>query len=175
MKNLTAVLALAVLICSCGTAKSDAPIDPDIIPAGPAHWVRVEHEIRLDSLAGPRLVLPYGAPGAVNGSPTPGASAAKAAVTGYRVAFKPDPLDRDDRCGLAVLALILVHGDGGTEEIPATGHVVDNSDGLKGLRVEASKLDRKNLVIPAGASAQVVFDAPVVVHGPAAAPPPANR
>jgi hypothetical protein len=165
-----AMAALAVLTSGCG-AQRPPGAQADLIPAGRAHWVRVEREIRLDSLAGPRLVLPYGPPGAVPGAATPQAADAGAAVTGQSVVFKPDPLDRSDRCGLEVVALRLERADGGSQEIPASGYVIDNSDGLQGLRVEPSKLDRRNLVIPAGATATVVFTSAVPLHPPAAAEP----
>jgi hypothetical protein len=155
------LIGLLLMGCGSGDPARVPPVDDRIIPAGPAEWVIVEQELPLDSLGVPRVVLPYG-PASVGRKLETGTSASTDVVR-RQVALKPDPLAPGDRCGMEVIAFVLVHADGSTVEVPASGHVVDNSDHREGFRTELSRIDRKRLVIPARATAVVVFDRPVTL------------
>jgi len=80
------------------------------------------------------------------------------------VVFKPDPLAAGDRCGLELLAFQVVHLDGSITEVPAKGHLVDNSDQGLGFRAQLSVTNRKQLVIPASATGTVMFAEPITVR-----------
>lgn len=153
---LVPALLTGLLLSSCATTPQPAPGSQPLaqIPAGPGKWVKVKEEIPLDTLVGKRVVLPYGAQGLA-----PGADAAQ--IVTYSIAFTADPFAANDRCAMTVVALIQTNGDGTTKEVPATGTVLDNSDSQSGFRIEFSKTNPQQLVIPANATASVIFAKPV--------------
>jgi len=146
----------------------DHPTRPAVlIPAGQGHWVRIDEEIDVETIAQQRVVLAYGPPLAAGGArgEVPGAPAAEGQggdLIAYRVAAIAHPLEGDERCQMAVIGLVLVHRNGSTEELPAHGYVLDNSDGRRGFRLETSPTDHRRLVIPAHATATVVFSTDVL-------------
>lgn len=153
--TLLALAALAMTGCADTTpSKGSQPIAQ--IPVGPGKWVHVVQDIPLESMIGKRVVLPYGSMGLV-------ANADQAQVVSYSIACTADPFAANDRCAMTVVALIQTSGDGSIKEVPATGTVVDNSDSKPGFRIDFSQSNSKQLVIPAGATATVVFSAPVTL------------
>jgi hypothetical protein len=158
-----AIMALAA--CGDTVQRSDAPTV--LIPAGHAHWVRVDDELDAQAIVNRRIILDYGPPLSAGGlrMEVPGAPPAEGAgseVVAYRIAAVAHITDDESRCPLAVVALVLVRRDGQTSDLPAQGYVIDNSDGRKGFRLDVSPSDQRTVVIPAHATATVVFDANVV-------------
>jgi len=135
-----------------------------VIPAGPGEWAIVERELPLESLTQPRLILPYGAASTGRALKRDEDFSSPKDVIRYQVVFKPDPLAAGDRCGLELLAFQVVHADGTITEVPAKGHLNDNSDHGNGFRAQLSVTNRKQLVIPANATGTVVFAEPVTVQ-----------
>jgi hypothetical protein len=130
------------------------------IPAGKGHWISVEQSLDVDSLAGRTLDFEY----RVNGSVLYAKSTS--VIAKYRLTCTPTPLQPTDRCGMTLTRVTALYADGHEQSQPATGHVNDNSDGREGFRIELSHDLPKTLVIPAGATATVYFDAPVVFAVP---------
>jgi hypothetical protein len=175
MSRLAAVLITA-LVLGAGCASPPAPerVDDLLIPAGHGHWVRIDEELDVETIARQRLLLPYGPPLGAGGARNEVPGAAPAAGEGtdliaYQIAAIAHPLEHDERCQLEVVGLVLVHRDGRNQELPAHGYVLDNSDGRRGFRLEASPVERTRVVIPAHATATVVFTADVR-RAPAPAP-----
>jgi hypothetical protein len=164
MRHLS-VLLLALVVAGCGSAQRASPPPPAVlnIPPGPGEWVIVEREIPLESLASGRLVLPYGAGSTGRGLKQDTEQHDPKQVVRYQIAFTADPLAAGDRCALTMTGFQVVHADGSITEAPARGHVVDNSDRKDGFRAELSQADRKQFVIPAGATAVAMFDQAVSV------------
>jgi hypothetical protein len=135
-----------------------------VIPAGPGEWAIIERELPLETLTQPKLILPYGAASTGRSLKRDQESGDPKDVVRYQVVFKPDPLAAGDRCGLELIAFQVVHLDGSVTEVPAKGHLVDNSDKGLGFRAQLSVTDRKQLVIPANATGTVMFDQPVTVR-----------
>ena len=160
------LLSLCLLAVACGSTQRASPPPPAtwVIPAGPGEWAIVDHEMPLESLSGPRVVLPYGAASAGRALKHDESSGDAKDVVRYQVVFKPDPLAAGDRLGLDLVAFQVVHADGTITETPAHGHVIDNSDRGIGFRAVLSSGTPKQLVIPAQATATVVFDQPVTVR-----------
>jgi hypothetical protein len=153
---------VALLAVGCGTTQRANPPPPAVltIPSGPGEWVIAEREIPLESLTSGRLVLPYGAGSIGRALKQDSEHADPKLVVRYQILFAADPLAAGDRCALTMINFQVVHADGSITEVPARGHVVDNSDGKDGLRVElssASPSSPKQLVIPAGATAITQF------------------
>ncbi len=167
MSRLAPVLAILlaitlVLATGCGSSPPQERVDDLLIPAGQGHWVRIDEELDVEAIARQRLLLAYGPPLAAGGarSEVPGAAPAEGEgsdLIAYKVRAIAHPLEHDERCQLEVVGLVLVHRDGRNQELPAHGYVLDNSDGRRGFRLEASPNDRTKVVIPAHATATVVF------------------
>ncbi len=149
---------VALLAVGCGTTQRTSPPQPAVltIPSGPGEWVIAEREIALESLTSGRLVLPYGAGSTGRALKQDSEQAGSKLVVRYQIIFAADPLAAGDRCALTMISFQVVHGDGSLTEVPARGHVVDNSDRKEGFRAELSTA--KRLVIPAGATAITHFD-----------------
>ncbi len=159
MKTLTIGLSLMLLaLTACATKPQPAAGSQPLaqIPAGPGKWVRVEREIPLEDMVGKRVILPYGSRGLV-------ADADKSQVVTYSIAFTADPFAARERCAMTVVALIQTAGDGTVKEVPAHGSVLDNSDSQAGFRIDFSATNPTQLVIPAGATAAVIFSEPVAL------------
>jgi hypothetical protein len=161
-------LSLACLIFSllgCGSVERAKPQPPAVltIPSGPGEMVIVEREIALESLTSGRLVLPYGAGSTGRALKHDSDLQDPKLVIRYQILFAADPLAPGDRCGLSMISFQVVHADGSITEVPAHGHVIDSSDRREGLRAELSLSNRKQLVIPANATATVHFDHAVSV------------
>jgi hypothetical protein len=163
VRHLPVLLAL-FLAAGCGGVQR-ASQSPAVltIPPGPGEWVIVEREIPLETLSTGRLVLPYGASSSGRALMPDSSRHNPRQVIRYQIVFAADPLAAGDRCALAMTGFQVVHADGSFTEVPAHGHVVDNSDRKEGFRTELSKSDRKRLVIPAGATAVAMFDRAVSV------------
>jgi hypothetical protein len=163
MSRLAAVLtAVLVLATDCASPEAPERVDDLLIPAGHGHWVRIDEELDVESIVHQRLLLPYGPPLAAGGArfEVPGAAPAVGEgkdLIAYKISAIPHPLEHDERCQLEVVGLVLVHRDGHNQELPAHGYVLDNSDGRRGFRLEASPIERTRVVIPAHATATVVF------------------
>jgi hypothetical protein len=167
MTSPTALLAIAlVLIGGCASPQAPERADDPLIPAGHGHWVRIDEELDVESIARMPLLLAYGPPLAAGGARDEVAGAGAATGEGgeliaYKIRAIAHPLEHDERCQLEVVGLVLVHRDGRNQELPAHGYVLDNSDGRRGFRLEASPAARDRVVIPAHATATVVFTADV--------------
>jgi len=163
MPRLAAILAIAlVLAAGCASSQPQQRVDDLLIPAGHGHWVRIDEELDVESIARQRLLLAYGPPLAAGGARDEVPGAAPAAGEGndliaYKIRAIAHPLEHDERCQLEVVGLVLVQRDGRNQEFPAHGYVLDNSDGRRGFRLEASAVERTRVVIPAHATATVVF------------------
>ena len=159
------VSLFALVAIGCANAQRSTPSPPATltIPSGPGEWVIVEREIPLETLSTGRLVLPYGAGSTGRAlSRDEGGNDAKQ-VTRYQIVFAADPLAAGDRCALSMVSFQVVHADGSISETPVQGYVIDNSDRQEGFRAALSIADRKQLVIPAGATATTMFDKPVTI------------
>jgi hypothetical protein len=176
MPRLVAVLISAlVLAAGCASPEPQERADDLVIPAGHGHWVRIDEELDVEQIARQRLLLAYGPPLASGGAreEVPGAATAAgegADLIAYKIRAIAHPLEHDERCQLEVVGLVLVHRDGRNQELPAHGYVLDNSDGRRGFRLEASPVDRTRVVIPAHATATVVFTEDVRRTPPAEQP-----
>jgi len=159
------LIPLALAVVGCGSVQRSTPQPPAVltIPTGPGEWVIVEREIPLESITTGRLVLPYGAGSTGRGLKQDSDLHDPKDVLRYQIVFTADPLAAGDRCTLAMSSFQVVHADGSITEAPAHGHVVDNSDHKDGMRADLSQTNRKQLVIPAGATATVMFDQSVSV------------
>lgn len=157
---------LCLLLIACGTSERAVQQPPAtwVIPAGAGEWAIVERELPLESLTQPRLILPYGAASTGRGLKRDQDSTDPKDVLRYQVVFRPDPLAAGDRCGLELLVFQVVHMDGSVTEVPAKGHLVDNSDHGVGFRAQLSATNRKQLVIPANATGTVMFAEPITVR-----------
>jgi hypothetical protein len=156
------LLIAVVLIAGCAAPQPQAGDDDLLIPAGHGHWVRIDEEIDVEAIAQQRLLLAYGPPLAAGGARAEVPGAAPAAGEGsdliaYKIRAIAHPLEHDERCQLELVGLVLVHRDGRNQELPAHGYVLDNSDGRRGFRLEASPVEHAKVVIPAHATATVVF------------------
>ncbi len=160
------ILMICLTMAACGSSQRATPQPPATwtIPAGPGEWAIVERERPLESLGIPRLILPYGAASMGRALKNEEGVSSGQDVVRYQVVFKPDPLAAGDRCALELLAFQVVHADGSIRETPAKGHVVDNSDRGTGFRAVLSTMSPSQLVIPAHATATVVFEEPVTVR-----------
>lgn len=150
-----AALLLAPLALSSCSAPRTAQEPSDIIPAGRGHWVSTDTELVADDLASHSVTLDYGHNSQLNYS-----DADKHATVGFQAVFHATPLTPPDRCGMDLQSLIVIAGDGTRREVPASGYVIDNSDGQRGFRLVSSG---GHLAIPSGATATVYFSAPVVL------------
>lgn len=159
MRRLSALVAI-FLITACGSVQRASQPPPAVltIPPGPGEWVIVEREIPLESLKTGQLVLPYGAGSSGRALKQDTQEHDPKQVVRYQIVFAADPLAAGDRCALNMMSFQVVHADGSIVETPARGHVVDNSDRKDGFRATLSLTDRKQLVIPAGATAVAMFD-----------------
>jgi hypothetical protein len=153
------LIPLVLALVGCGSVQRATPPPPAVlnIPVGPGEWVIVEREIALESLTTGWLVLPYGAGSTGRGLKQDSDLYDPKQVLRFQVVFRADPLAAGDRCGLTVTSFQVVHADGSINEAPAKGHVVDNSDHKEGMRADLSQTNRKQLVIPKGATATVHF------------------
>lgn len=160
IKPLHAVMLLAVAtLVITGCTDSTPPKGSQSytqIPVGAGKWVRVAQDIPLETMVGKRVVLPYG-PAVL------AANSDKSQVVTYSIAFTADPFAANDRCAMTVVALLEMSGDGSIKEVPAKGTVIDNSDSQPGFRIDFSQINAKQLVIPAGATATVIFSESVVL------------
>lgn len=160
---LVSLFALVAIGCGSGQ-RPPAPPTVLTIPRGPGEWVIVEREIALESLTTGRLVLPYGAGSTGRAlKHQAGQERDSRGAIRYQIVFAADPLAAGDRCVLRMSSFQVVHADGSITETPAHGHVIDNSDRKDGFRAELSANDRKQLVIPSGATATAMFEQPVTV------------
>lgn len=153
------VIPLVLAILGCGSVQRATPPPPAVlnIPVGPGEWVIVEREISLESITTGRLVLPYGAGSTGRGLKQESELHDPKEVLRYQIVFAADPLAAGDRCALTMTSFQVVHADGSIIEAPAKGHVVDNSDRKEGFRADLSQTNRKQFVIPTGATATVHF------------------
>jgi hypothetical protein len=135
-----------------------------VIPAGAAEWVFVERELPLEAIDPKRLVLPYGAGSTGRSLKRDSGLHDPKTVIRYQVVCTADILTADDRCALQIISFQVVFLDNSIIEVPARGTVIDNSDNRPGFRVELSIHNNKQLVIPAHATATVLFDQPVEVR-----------
>jgi hypothetical protein len=153
------LIPLVFALVGCGSVQRSTPPPPAVlnVPIGPGEWVIVEREIPLESLTTGRLVLPYGAGSAGRGLKQDTDLHDPKEVLRYQIVFTADPLAAGDRCALTMTSFQVVHADGSIHEAPAKGHVVDNSDHKEGFRADLSQTNRKQFVIPTGATATVHF------------------
>ena len=159
------VSLFTIVALGCGSVQRSSPPPPAVlnIPVGPGEWVIVEREIPLESLTTGRLVLPYGAGSTGRALKQDTEESDLKQVIRYQIVFTADPLAAGDRCGLTMTSFQVVHADGSIIEAPAHGHVVDNSDHKDGFRADLSASNRKQFVIPKGATATVHFTTSVSV------------
>lgn len=165
MRHLFVLIGLIFIVGCGGTVQRATPPPPAVltIPPGPGEWVIVEHEILLESLGSGRLVLPYGAGSSGRALKQDTEQHDPKQAVRYQIVFAADPLAAGDRCALSMMSFQVVHADGSIVEAPARGHVIDNSDRKIGLRAALSTSDRKQLAIPAGATAITMFDQAISV------------
>ncbi len=160
------LLTMGALIIGCGkTVQTAQPLPPEswVIPAGAAEWVFVERELPLEAIDPAQMILPYGA-GSTGRSLKREKDSDPKTVVRYQIVSTAEALTADDRCELIITGFQVVHLDGSITTIPASGYVIDNSDDRRGFRVELSLHNRKQLVIPAHATATVMFAEPVSVR-----------
>ncbi len=158
------VSLFALLALGCGSVQRSTPPPAVLnIPVGPGEWAIVEQEIPLESLTTGRLVLPYGAGSTGRALKQDLEDNDPKQVIRYQIVFAADPLAIGDRCALSMKSFQVVRADGSIIEAPAHGHVVDNSDNKEGFRADLSTSNRKQLVIPKGATATVHFSQSVSV------------
>ena len=150
---------LAAGLASCSRAPAQAAHESHesqlTIAEGAGTWVIFKDEIALDSVIGRPVDLPYATSGVVVSGSN--------AVAKIRLQFHATPLHPEDRCGLQLEKVIVITTDGHQHSAPASGYVTDNSDGMKGMRVEVSHDRDAGLVIPANATGTVIFAQPVQV------------
>ena len=164
--GLFAMFFLSALLWSCAaTVQTAKPLPPDTwtIPAGAGEWVFIERELPLESINPAQLILPYGA-GSTGRSLKREKDSDPKTVVRFQLACTVEVLTKDDRCALTIVSFQVVHLDGSITSTPASGYVTDNSDDRIGFRFELSIYNKKQLVIPAHATATVIFAEPVVVH-----------
>ena len=150
---------MAMVLGGCSKTPAparNAPVEQLTLAQGAGNWVVFEHEMALEALIDHPLELPYARTGT-------GASLPTSQVKRIRLHFHPTPLQPEDRCGLQLQKITVVTADDHEHTVAATGYVTDNSDGLKGMRVEVARAGGNGLVIPAQATATVVFDHAVVI------------
>jgi hypothetical protein len=129
----------------------DAPVEQLTLAQGAGNWVVFEQELALEALIDQTLELPYARTGT-------GASLPTSQVKRIVLQFHAAPLQPEDRCGLQLRKITVVTADDQEHVVAASGYVTDNSDGLKGMRIEVARSAGTGLVIPARATATVVFD-----------------
>jgi hypothetical protein len=152
------LLTLAILaLGACGGRSMDAQL-PEVIPAGRANWITLEEDQQVDELMPRELSFAYRITG--HG---PAVTDATSVTQRATLIGRPTPLQPADRCGLELLRLRLQSAAGTSTEIPVAGYITDNSDGARGFRLELAKQGERKLVIPAGATATVVFTQDVVL------------
>ncbi len=152
------LLPLAVLaLGACGGRSPETHL-PAVIPAGKANWITLEEDQPVDDLIQRELSFAYRLTG--HG---PAVTEATSGTQRATLIGRPTPLQPADRCGLELLRLRLQSANGTSTEIPVAGYITDNSDGARGFRLELAKHGEPKLVIPANATATVVFTQDVVL------------
>jgi hypothetical protein len=167
-------VVLIIALSACGATK-ETPAQPtaqptnqstahtNTIPAGPADWLVFDREFPLDLINAQQWIVPYGVASSGKKLKRDDRFSDKQSVVRYQVVCQVLALTKDDRLDVRIHEFQAVHLDNSITSYPASGYVIDNSDGRPGLRCEPSIAVRDQMVIPARATATVYFEQPITL------------
>jgi hypothetical protein len=133
MNNIKTIILftfLSMILISCSRSDDDKLDRPQIIPKGKGGWITVDQAMDIESLIGKEVEFDYRRIGQITyGENT-------SLIIKYIIVCNPTPLTPTDRCGMDVVKVHAVFSDGKRKSVPASGKIIDNSDGQVGFRVE---------------------------------------